>query len=507
MVGTKTDHRFRVPPVVLSRLARGGKTTTLSCVVDALQERTSLKTITISFNGQGEAAFQRRQGESQSQAILRLIAAQLVECQPAEAKRLVVDRTYLDDYLGNNIVLVVDELNRLTQGEPPDGEAAALLREMFLDKAGRYLVYSTHVPITVDTAQMSFGSATKDPSDRGIITVNMSLASSVEQLQALPDCSALTAYRAAWFGYIPSLVLTATTEERLTGATPARRFRDTVRRPQQEEQLPLLKLFVAQLLSGEREETLNHYFGAFSSIGADGRVSYPLCYVQEILRILCPDSREVRHMLSILEKLQVSTEQEGTGMDMECTVQMAIVLRCLRAHWHGTDSPFDIVPPNVTPDLIFVRIPARLRNLAAAKSFIDLEINKYSKPTLLYIDSASQRFEGVEGLVVYTNGANNITRFGFQSKAGDDKCVKEISPDLLDCSYLVRGRVKAARPQPSKQKKGWNYMTVAEVVTLIGTSLQLAMPRDMLVDPVKEPKKNETANGKKNRTGKKPNKL
>eukprot|EP01031_Cornospumella_fuschlensis_P030765 gene30765-37171_t len=153
LVEKQTDSTLRVPPLVFSRLARGGKTTTLERMFDRLKTTSELTVIGISFNGQGAGAFSRRRGETQSEAILRLIAAQLVECSDEDAQRLLVDRSSLDAHLGSGVVLIVDDLNILTGGFAPDNEAAALLREMFLDRPGRYLVYSTHIHIPVDSAR------------------------------------------------------------------------------------------------------------------------------------------------------------------------------------------------------------------------------------------------------------------------------------------------------------------------------------------------------------------
>ena len=67
-VGIESTNVYRTPPLVLARLARGGKTTTLSQIFDELKCR-DCSPILISINGEGERAFQSRQGESQSAAI------------------------------------------------------------------------------------------------------------------------------------------------------------------------------------------------------------------------------------------------------------------------------------------------------------------------------------------------------------------------------------------------------------------------------------------------------
>jgi hypothetical protein len=140
----------RVPPTVLMRFARGGKTMTISRLFDQLKKGSlEVHPILISFNGNGKGAFKRRNGETQEQAIL--IAVQLCDYTPEESQRIVVDREALDKHLGDdNVVLLIDELNILGAGMPLDSDAAALLREMFLDRAGRYLVFTSHVPVSME---------------------------------------------------------------------------------------------------------------------------------------------------------------------------------------------------------------------------------------------------------------------------------------------------------------------------------------------------------------------
>mmetsp|Transcript_11190 Transcript_11190/g.15423 ORF Transcript_11190/g.15423 Transcript_11190/m.15423 type:complete len:127 (+) Transcript_11190:432-812(+) len=110
-----------------------------------------------------------------------MIAVQLGNYTPVQALNLVVDRDALDRHLGDGVVLLIDELNNL--GVPLDTDARQLLREMFLDKAGRYLAFTSHFPVSVDAA------------------------SSLSELRGMSvACEALTEDSAAWLGYIPSLV-------------------------------------------------------------------------------------------------------------------------------------------------------------------------------------------------------------------------------------------------------------------------------------------------------------
>ena len=75
----------------------------------------------------------RRTGESNCDAILRLIAIQLLP-DAVNKLNVVCDQDYLFDYIsshcdGKNIVLLIDELNALSV--PLDADAAATLKIIF----------------------------------------------------------------------------------------------------------------------------------------------------------------------------------------------------------------------------------------------------------------------------------------------------------------------------------------------------------------------------------------
>jgi hypothetical protein len=173
---------YRVPPLMISRLARGGKTTTLCLLFDELK-RKGMHPIFITFNG--SANFQLRNGESQCATILRLIASQLVNIGVQESQRLVCDESALDNYIGNEpFVLLIDELNALAA--PVDAEAGSLLRRLFLDKENRYLVFTTHVPIDIEQkAHHAMASSSNPPSPRGFKTVPLSPCLDLGALQAM----------------------------------------------------------------------------------------------------------------------------------------------------------------------------------------------------------------------------------------------------------------------------------------------------------------------------------
>ena len=487
-IAKSTNENHRVQPLVFSRLSRGGKTTTLAFVYDRLKSDGKIHPIYISFNCQGVKAFKKRAGETQSQAILRLIAAQLVNCTRDEAFQLVVDRDALDKHLGDNVVLLIDELNRIDKGAPLDADAATLLCEMFLDRAGRHLVFSTHVRIElVDslTPASALMGITNDPSVRGIKTLNMSLASSIKELQTIPGCKSLTEFQAAYFGYIPSLVNCAIHD---SAGSIRSRFYASKGYIGHGLQSDILMRFLHELLTGIHDPLVARYYGHFSSMGIDEKVSYPLCYMSLILHDLDLSFVGVKRLCEIVDKLEVHTRDVGSGLDWECTMRLAIIVRCLSSQWLGAGSPFDIVPKNIKPQLQFIKLSQGMKNLTAARSFINEKVNEHHTHTLLYFDAVECGFEDVEGLVVYTNGLKGeekqVTKIGFQANSGDNQAVREIDQEDLDHSFLIRARVIAMNPRDTTAKKGWTFWTIAEVKEFLGTSLQLAVPKSMLVDPV-----------------------
>ena len=201
---------------------------------------------------------------------------ELGEYTPEQSRNLVVDRKALDQHLGENVVLLlIDELNNL--GASVEGDAAEILREMFLDRSGRYLVFSSHFPVSIEAdavqARGVMGAIPNAPSSlRGVLLVNMSLASTLVELRGMSkDCEALNEEGAAWHGYVPSLIYLAMTYSGVV--TPSMRFAQMNISVERDHKLDVLERFVGELLSGQRDPVVTRYFGAFASVGANSLVS------------------------------------------------------------------------------------------------------------------------------------------------------------------------------------------------------------------------------------------
>jgi len=215
---------YRVPPLVMSRLARGGKTTALMALFDELKSSGEFLPIIISFNG--SAKFERIGDENNEETILRVIAAQFFNHLPLKSEDVLFDKAKVlawIDEAGNSfrggVVLLIDELNALSR--LLDRAGAKFLREEFLDHPKRYLVFTTHVLMNLETGTETLGRtpfASDLISSRSYRTVHMPQCFDLNELRKMPGCAALTKAFVSISSGIPSLIYSVTSlhEESLT---------------------------------------------------------------------------------------------------------------------------------------------------------------------------------------------------------------------------------------------------------------------------------------------------
>jgi hypothetical protein len=470
-------------PSALIRFARGGKTMTLAKVFSTLKLQSLYHPIFISFNGSGHSNFARMSGETQKDAILRLIAVQLGEYDEHQAKNVKVDVDILDKYLGDNVVLLIDELNLLAPCIEPD--AATLLRELFLDRRNRYLVFTSHYTLELDEAKLAscYMGSTTNGSNRGIISFSMSLASSTNALSELRSmstfCEGLTESRAAWLGYIPSLVYISMSPTAIIN--PYKRFMLSGVSVPNESRTEVLTHFVSELLTGIKEAKVAKYFKCFSSIGSDLKVSYPPCYIYPILEQLkTARPAMVTAILKALDKLQAGLDQVNSGMEWEGTVQVAVLLRMLHAELSGDAGPFGVSPERVVGlQLSYRTLPHEVVTVSDAHTAMKEIINTYNSPTIIFVDNLNKQFQVVEGFVIFTRGDGvpmNDVIIGFQAKRGKNGPTKRIDKRKINGGGILLSGKEAKR----KLLSGWVYYTTQQIKDFIGTSLLLAMPRDIL---------------------------
>eukprot|EP01039_Chlorochromonas_danica_P007428 gene7426-8215_t len=346
----------------------------------------------ISFNGSGAQPFIQLVDETASQAILRLIGIQLVHFPLEEDLNIVVDRDALVNHLKDqNTALLIDKLNNL---DNLDEEAAALLRHLFLDIPGRYLVFTSHYPVSIEANGLRtldvMGRQREKASNRGIITVDMSLAHELDELRGMSSCcEGLTEEEAAWLGYIPSLVYCSKNDAGHHDGcfvTPRRRFWQMNITILIEKKAEVLRFFIRELMSGYRDIMSVEYKQIYSSATRDSEQPFA--------------------------SFKLKAQRPGLGVHSSSGYHIANATCSLGLCIFGLDS-------EVNPDLEFVTLPDECDTLEGAREFMNEKVEKCTKHTLIYVSSANARYPSMECFVVYT--ANGVVAdakiMGFQMKS------------------------------------------------------------------------------------------
>lgn len=282
-VKRQVSKEIKVPPLVLSQLARGGKTTFLQLLFDQLKK--DFNPISITFNN----GFKRKDDESQLEALLRLVASQLLSKETLSEyydNKLICDKKILMKYIeetsnGKPVVLLIDELNTLAF--PFEDEVAEFLKTEFLDKPNRYLVYTTHVPLDIEKNVL--GGSNKN-SNRGFEVVEAVTCFDLNELRKMDDCEYLTKLEMYLYGGIPSLIYSAKTDS----YTPYRRFSDYIEMHNITITKEMIGCFIDEVLNGGNiHNVIDRVFDRFASLNQiKGKLvlRWPLCYIACVIEYL-----------------------------------------------------------------------------------------------------------------------------------------------------------------------------------------------------------------------------
>jgi hypothetical protein len=450
---------YRCPPLVFSRLSRGGKSTVLNELFKELQSR-AVNCIVISFNR--IVGFRPRIGESQRGAILRMIAAQLVT--PSSPERMVdieCDEIALDRYIGDDpFVLLIDELDDLAH-DSIDRDANQLLRAMFLDKKNRYLVFTNRIPLTVDDGFLH---------SRGCRVVPMPVETDLRMLWTMDGCyHNVTPAEVALYGGIPSLIYSV---KHLNEMKPRERFNSCVFTSFNSD--ALLGELLTELVDGRRvaDHRSLRCFDAFSSAPESGLIQWPLCYISCILS-RCPETEITTELIGCIASLEALCQTLESGKDWEVIVQFALILRCC---YHEGDYPFhkieEYVPSRCLPDVTVFKPFAR--DSAGAHAEIKQHCAGLMGPTLVVVIPRYAKFPLFDAFVAFHNPGKDLYVSGIQMKLG--RAVPKArgnSFQWVSRGYLVRGLPAEA----SYETDFWHYLNSAELNELLGVSLSVLQPR------------------------------
>lgn len=489
---------YRKRPLVISRFARGGKSTSLCAIFDLLAKSQTAYPLAINFNGSSN--FSMLPGESQANAIFRLIVAQLQGTDSQIAQRC--EPKTLDNFIGETpCVLLIDELNIV--GNPLDVEASNLLKSLFLRKKNRMLAFTTHVPMTADYDVKNFMA---NLSNGGNFAISQPYSTDLAQLQMMHDtCSGLTAIEAAFYGYCPALIFSGKAHSIIA----SEKFRSSSPyRVDKVHSFDVVCDLIAELRTGDprwgvqeigNNKCAEHRrYYAFCSVSTDQsgslRIRWPLCYLLEIFRTL-PNLTKPGYSISseavanILDNLSSSGQQTNTGLDWELVVQAALMLQFADTVLNNAPLPLELGAPQHWPlHARHIKFPPRVHTLMEAKLFISELLQKTTGPTLFLITPAAGDLNVLDGFAVYTPGTDNmrgrpknhagwrpgIVVHGFQCNAGREIPTKA-APPMTHKSFLVRGKPAMEH----SLMRNWECLSRKQTMKLLGWSLEPFMPAEL----------------------------
>jgi hypothetical protein len=464
----------RIPPLVLSRLSRGGKTTVLYLLFEKLKQH-GYAPIYITFNG----GFQRLVDETDAEAILRLIGVQFINVpqgRQANSLELKFNRDQVLEALtktanGLPVVLLVDELNSLRK--PLDVTGACLLREEFLDKKDRYLVFSTHEPMNVDAVSIDnhIGTVSDPTSQRGFIPLQMPFSTDVRAYHAMFGDASIypTPVQVAIYGGIPSLLyssLTASTVNVKPRSRCLSHFSNNEVNPAIRK--ILCNEFVEEFFTGDRSHANVRRLDIFSSVDNNDKSHWPLCFVAPILEILSAHPI-AKHIGKLIEQdLTVFAERTETGLDWEIIVQVAILLRCFGPPGELTLPFFGLV---FVLDAGYATIPASVETLEQAYQHITSFMRDVPTGKVVYFTPQFAKFPDYDGILAYKATEEVVRLAGTQVKLSRGTPKHDV-PTWMESAFLIRGNA----PNSPYGIGKWVYMDKQEMLQLLGNSLAPLYP-------------------------------
>ena len=456
--------------------------------------------ITISTNGN----FQPRIDESWFQALVRLIACQMVEPTKTDTDYLfqceLVDlKGRLDEIneQGRTIVLLIDELNKM--GVPLDADTSSFLTRTFLDRKGRYLVFSSHVQFHVDNSSGNLGAANvlTSPSGRTIKTLPLPFCTDSTVLEDMLGGSSVTDLKITLSVGIPSLVFIMSRPSRKE-MTFQQRFDDVVQhhlragRGSQEELIFLSKNrerllydFITTIIHGTRGGGFFEGFSTpVSTIVASSveqrQFRFPLPYIPIILQFLGEEDAT-----GLYESLRASAENVETGRDWELVVAFSIYIRSLEAKYCKATAcgkllqgPFSIATNGVI-DVKVITIPHDKTNVVEAVEFIKDTMQEAK--TIYLFQLAYSKFPDFDGFVSYKTlkrheGQDDLgvlTIHGYQCKL-----TRGYPRHAVDCHNIVKGWfLRGGMTVRTPVHDGWEFPSIAQIESdLLGFGLRLLHP-------------------------------
>ena len=459
---------LRVPPVMITSMARSGKTTLLIEVYRALVADTKFEAILVTFNGQ--SGFTLRVDESPTVGFCRGLHEQLM----GVTNHMAPSVDALKDYLAKctkPLVLLVDELNSLTPDV--DTELAILLREEFLDRPNRYLVFTCHHRMPLSEA---LGSRGIENSPRPSVSIGVPTSLVIADYNAIfGDHRKISPVELAQWGGLCGLAWSIQCtdfnaniyfNERLDHCPPDNLPEDP----------DTHSAFVKQICSGARHPKMTRYqrytYLPSTHLSKEGCPIWPLCYIAAFLT--SANYPILSQFIASVIK-EVSGMEQGTGIEWQAIVLAAVAIRIHSAsisnlHGHG-HVELVVGPVQKDTQFMIVALPREVVDVAGAEAYVRSCVKVGSRSVVLAY-ATHPSFKIFDGLIIHFDGSDITMRHGLQAKQGRTGAGSDVPEGWR--GFLFRGQA----PQRKRMAKvsGWVYMTEDQVTNFLPVSLRGLLP-------------------------------
>ena len=353
------------------------------------------------------------------------------------------------------MVLLIDELNNLSV--PVEADAAALLREMFLDRKNRLLIISTHLKDVADTINNEGAS----PHEAHYVT--MSESSNVTQLQRMESndgrvsCRGLTPFQAVLYGCIPSLIFS-----KYAGQIGADRVESYLNGKVEPSHIVAAKFVSAVVQGGVLPKSLNA-LEMFCSVSEGGSTRWPLIYIIDILKYLKVLGSAVQSFQQAVDAI-LNVSKMDSGEDWELLVKVGIFLQMIHAHYNGEQwlSKTFQAPMLSYPEVHLVDLQPQLRSLTAIGKEIESFLGRISVPIIVFFSPTLAASPQYDFFIAFKTGEKDSTPWtvGIQTKSGD-KGMSKIKPVWIDRHVVVKA--SPVENSTGSEKGGWIYLSSNQV--------------------------------------------
>lgn len=465
-IATWIPQSVKVPPLIYSRLSRGGKTTFLLSLYNHLRTAGQHAVISISFNGGIKNYF--KPGDSAKTKLLRAIASRFFK-DPDANEIWDVSEDQLLTHIettrnGLPVILLIDELNELRS--PLDFETTDFLIRNFLDKRDRMLVFTTHVPMGAgELVHLMKGISARD-----IVILSPPRCFNLQTIQTIDRCDHVTPAEISLYGGIPSLIYAVKNLQ----YTPIARFNDVNYSFSPEEEAEIIPAFVDCVLTGNRHPCLSP-FERFATAEADRKIRFPLIYIS----CICSLFAHLRDYFAVPSTSLLNTyaSEVGSGKDWECIIEICILFHALQWKYWNVSGPLKIAmgePIHERNDVDFGRfvIGAQITTPQDAQRHLFQLLHRKRPGCYLFV-SQFACFSVYDGFICLKRADNSIAIFAYQAKLGNE--IPAPPTEILNwiqIGFLLRGK-----PVETPRARGYWYQYSREnMEEFLGYSLKNLLP-------------------------------